>query len=101
MRSLRWGLWEVLAGVDLQRDGVRRARRVVDRLCSQGGLALVVANATLLTSNGRLAVRLISHLAHRMKQGDVRLETLSTVAAGRQPGRQTAGAKSILRQAAA
>ncbi|HVX13897.1 MAG TPA: hypothetical protein VHC22_22125 [Pirellulales bacterium] len=101
VRTLRWGLWEVAAGIDLDRDGVRGAERMIDRSSRKGGLAIVVASAGLLVSQDRQASRLFEHLSRRRSEGAVRLETLTGFAACLQTNRSATAARSILRSAAA
>ncbi len=99
VRALRWGLWEVRAGIDL--DRVRGAERMIDRTCRNGGLAIVTATGGLLASHDRSAARLIEHLRRRRSEGTVRFETLVGLAACLQTNRSATAARSILRSAAA
>jgi hypothetical protein len=99
--ALRWGLWEVVTTCDLSLVGVRGAQRVVDRLCRQGGLAVLVASAERQVSDHRAAATLIAHLHRRQTEGAVRLETLASLSARLQATRPTTpAARSILHAAA-
>jgi hypothetical protein len=100
IRPLRWGLWEAVVNVDLAEAGWGTARRLIDRIASQGGTAIIAADAGMLAADAKYLSRLIEQLQLRRDENGLSIETLAGAVA-RHHAPRYAPARSILHSAAA
>jgi|GEM_PF-5302370 hypothetical protein len=103
-KSLRWGLWEVPATLDIARLTPRQARRAVDRAVFHGALIHVAVPLAALVESpvrSRHLERLLEHVARRRDEELLDAIPLSGVAL--RYGRQRTGptARSVMRRRAA
>ena len=100
IRPLRWGLWQAVVNVNLAAAGLGVARRLIDRIASQGGTAIIATDTALLTSDAKLLSRLIELLQRRRDESGVSIDSLARAVA-RHHAPRYAPARSILHSAAA
>jgi len=103
-RSLRWGLWQMPAAIDLARLGSWRTRQSILRRAASEGFAHLCIDMTALCTGGARAERqldaVLTLAAAWQNQGNLRLQGVAETVAQLSVSRQGPGAQSILRKAA-
>lgn len=104
-RTLRWGLWEFTAALDVSGQGYRRATSAIKRSARNGtSVHLLIDVSTLAAHHGRavdLVNRVLRYAAKLQIQGLLDNQTLATAVAGFTQPRHEDPARSILRPKAA
>jgi hypothetical protein len=103
-RSLRWGLWQMPAAIDLARLGGWRTRQsLLRRVATEGFVHLCVDVASLVAGGARAERQLDAVLRLAVawqEQGKLRLQSIAATVAQLSATRQGPPARSILRGAA-
>ncbi len=103
-RSLRWGLWQMPAAIDLARLGGWRTRQSILRRVAAEGFAHLCVDVPALVAGGTRAERQLDAVLRLavawQAQGKLRLQSVADTVAQLAAPRQSAPARSILRRGA-
>jgi hypothetical protein len=103
-RSLRWGLWQMPAAIDLARLGGWRTRQSMLRRVSTEGFVHLCVEVASLVAGGTRAERQLDAVLRRaiawQEQGKLRLQSIGATVAQLSATRHSPPARSILRGAA-
>lgn len=103
-RSLRWGLWQMPAAIDLARLGGWRTRQSLVRRVTTEGFVHLCVDVANLAAGGKRAERQLDAVLRPafawQEQGKLRVQSISATVAQLGAIRQSPPARSILRRAA-
>ncbi|HJT33152.1 MAG TPA: hypothetical protein VJ783_14005 [Pirellulales bacterium] len=100
LRSLRWGLWELVDTIDAIELGPRRTLKTLDRVARDGGEIAIVIDGAKLAGGLKTLARLVDRLNCLRGDGTLVTHTVCDAVVSRMPSRQVPAARSILRRAA-